>query len=114
MDIANLIQTVALYALPVLFAITITFACAADAAPRRVENFNRDWKFIKGAQVGAEAVSFNDTDWQPVRLPHDWAIAGPYQPQGDAHTGKLPWRGEGWYRKAFTLPGSDAGKRDYE
>ncbi len=96
-----------------LFAITITFACAADAAPRRVENFNRDWKFIKGAQVGAEAVSFNDTDWQPVRLPHDWAIVGPYQPQGDAHTGKLPWRGEGWYRKSFTLPASDSGKRVY-
>ena len=51
--------------------------------------------------------------WQPVRLPHDWAIGGPYEPQGDPHTGKLPWRGEGWYRKSFALPATDAGKRVY-
>jgi len=92
---------------------SVTGASAANSAPRRVENFNRDWKFAKGGQAGAEAVSFNDAGWQPVRLPHDWAISGPYEPEGDAHTGKLPWRGEGWYRKWFTLPAADAGKRVY-
>jgi beta-galactosidase len=92
---------------------TISMASAANPAPRRVENFNRDWKFAKGPQVGAEAVSFSDIDWLPVRLPHDWAISGPYEPQGDPHTGKLPWRGEGWYRKSFALPATDAGKRVY-
>ena len=86
---------------------------AADPGGRRVENFNRDWRFAKGAQAGAAAVDFNDAAWEPVRLPHDWAIAGPYEPQGDASTGKLPWRGEGWYRKTFTLPAADAGKRVY-
>ncbi len=86
---------------------------AADAGGRRVENFNRDWRFAKGDQAGAEAVAFNDSGWQPVRLPHDWAISGPYEPQGDASTGKLPWRGEGWYRKTFSLPAADAGKRVY-
>ena len=96
-----------------LVSLTITAATVADPAPRQVENFNRDWKFAKGVQVGAEAVSFNDGAWQGVRLPHDWAISGPYEPQGDAHTGKLPWRGEGWYRKSFTLPAADAGKRVY-
>ncbi len=88
-------------------------ASAADPAPRRVENFNRGWKFAKGAQEGAEAVGFDDSGWQAVRLPHDWASSGPYEPQGDPHTGKLPWRGEGWYRKSFTLPAADAGKRVY-
>ncbi len=92
---------------------TTTVVLAADSAPRRVENFNRDWKFAKGAQAGAEATDFNDAAWLPVRLPHDWAISGPYEPQGDAHTGKLPWRGEGWYRKSFTLPATDAGRRVY-
>ena len=87
-----------------LVSLSITSASAADPAPRRVENFNRDWKFAKGAQVGAEAVNFDDRAWQAVRLPHDWAISGPYEPQGDPHTGKLPWRGEGWYRKSFALP----------
>jgi beta-galactosidase len=86
---------------------------AADSGARRVENFNRDWRFAKGAQPGAEAAGFDDAKWEPVRLPHDWAIAGPYEPKGDPHTGKLPWRGEGWYRKTFTLPASDAGKRVY-
>jgi hypothetical protein len=46
-------------------------------------------------------------------LPHDWAISGPYDPQGEYRTGKLPWRGEGWYRKSFSLPASDAGRRIY-
>ena len=78
-----------------------------------MENFNRDWKFARGTQAGAEAVAFDDTAWQAVRLPHDWAISGPYEPQGDVHTGKLPWRGEGWYRKSFTLPAADAGQRVY-
>jgi beta-galactosidase len=96
-----------------LASVRITSAFADDPAPRRVENFNRDWKFAKAAQVGAEAVNFDDGAWQAVRLPHDWAISGPYEPQGDAHTGKLPWRGEGWYRKSFTLPAADAGKRVY-
>ncbi len=96
-----------------LSAVTITITFAADSDPRRVENFNRDWKFAKGARDGAEAASFSDGAWLPVRLPHDWAISGPYEPEGDPHTGKLPWRGEGWYRKSFTLPAADAGKRVY-
>jgi len=77
------------------------------------QNFNAGWKFAHGSQPGAEAVNFNDTSWMPVRLPHDWAISGPYEPEGDGHTGKLPWRGEGWYRKTFSLPAADAGKRVY-
>jgi beta-galactosidase len=93
--------------------LTTLTAFGADSTPRRVEKFNRDWKFAKGAQIGAEEAGFNDAQWLPVRLPHDWAISGPYEPEGDPHTGKLPWRGEGWYRKSFTLPGTDAGKRVY-
>lgn len=86
---------------------------AAEVTVRRVENFNRDWRFAKGTLPGAETVAFDDSAWQPVRLPHDWAIAGPYEPEGDPHTGKLPWRGEGWYRKTFALPASDTGRRVY-
>lgn len=95
-----------------LVAVTV-ISLESQAGSRRVENFNRDWKFAKGGQEGAENESFTDSTWQAVRLPHDWAIYGPYEPQGDAHTGKLPWRGEGWYRKWFSLPTSDQGKRVY-
>ena len=97
----------------VLFLLSISFALADNSPPRRVENFNRDWRFAKGAQVGAETEDFDDSAWEKVRLPHDWAINGPYEPQGDPHTGKLPWRGEGWYRKFFTLSATDAGNRVY-
>ena len=51
--------------------------------------------------------------WQAVRLPHDWAIAGPFDPDEWGHTGKLPWQGVGWYRKTFTLDAADAGKQVY-
>ncbi|MGE3244195.1 MAG: glycoside hydrolase family 2 TIM barrel-domain containing protein [Pirellulales bacterium] len=78
-----------------------------------VENFSRDWRFTKGDPTGAEAASFNDSAWQPVRLPHDWAITGPHQPDEWGHTGKLPWRGVGWYRKTFTLDPAWAGKEVY-
>ncbi|KRC79882.1 glycoside hydrolase family 2 TIM barrel-domain containing protein [Sphingomonas sp. Root241] len=71
-----------------------------------------DWRFSKGDVAGAEAAGFADAAWQRVDLPHDWAIAGPF----DAHApatgsgGFLP-SGVAWYRKHFTIPTADAGKR---
>ena len=85
----------------------------APAVSREVINFNSDWKFAKGGQKGAEAVDFNDSSWKAVRLPHDWAIAGPFNPKEDGYAGKLPWWGQGWYRKSFKLDKADAGRRVY-
>ena len=99
-------------ALRLLVVLALVFLPASPAfAQRRVENFNRDWRFFLGRAQGAEAASFDDRSWQSVRLPHDWAIAGPYDHKANPHTGKLPWKGEGWYRKRFTLPASDTGNR---
>lgn len=95
------------------FTLCIGFQALAGESPRRVEDFNGDWLFARGEQPGAEAIAFDDRAWQAVRLPHDWAIAGPYEPEGDANTGKLPWRGEGWYRKTFLPRVADAGRRFY-
>ncbi|MCA9003467.1 MAG: glycoside hydrolase family 2, partial [Planctomycetes bacterium] len=83
------------------------------ARAREVHDFNAAWRFARGPQPGAEVPAFDDQAWAQVRLPHDWAIAGPYEPQGDPHTGKLPWRGEGWYRKTFVLPAGAASHRVY-
>jgi beta-galactosidase len=83
------------------------------AIGRRVVNFNGGWKFSRGQQSGASAVDYDDTRWEPVRLPHDWAIAGPFNPRENGYAGKLPWRGVGWYRKTFTLDRTDAGRRVY-
>jgi len=85
----------------------------SDLMARRVINFNRDWKFTKGSHQGAEALEFDDSAWQAVRLPHDWAIAGPFNAEENGYAGKLPWRGIGWYRKTFTLDKADEGKRLY-
>jgi beta-galactosidase len=65
--------------------------------------FNDDWRFAKGDPAEAEAADFNDSEWTKLRLPHDWAIAGPFIPEMDGYAGKLPWKGVGWYRKEFTL-----------
>jgi beta-galactosidase len=84
-----------------------------NSTARQVLNFNKDWKFSRGDMDEAEAVTFNDSNWQPVRLPHDWAITGPFNEKVEGSTGKLPWAGVGWYRKTFTLDKADKGKRVY-
>lgn len=90
----------------------VLLAAATVATAQRIEqDFNGGWRFAAGAQAGAEAPGFNDAAWTEVRVPHDWAIAGPFDPALDGNTGMLPWRGEGWYRKRFALPADAAGRR---
>ncbi|MBM4156744.1 MAG: glycoside hydrolase family 2, partial [Lentisphaerae bacterium] len=90
----------------------VLLAAATVATAQRIEqDFNGGWRFAVGAQAGAEAPGFNDAAWTEVRVPHDWAIAGPFDPALDGNTGMLPWRGEGWYRKRFALPADAAGRR---
>ncbi|MBN1507846.1 MAG: DUF4982 domain-containing protein [Sedimentisphaerales bacterium] len=86
---------------------------AAGAGQRQTVDFNGDWKFAKGSQDGAEKVDFDDSAWQAVRLPHDWAISGPFNPNENGYAGKLPWRGEGWYRRTFALDKAAEGRRVY-
>ena len=74
---------------------------------RRV-SFNRGWRFFRGEVEGAESPVLNEGTWQEVRLPHDWAIEGPFDPSLNPHTGALPIAGIGWYRKTFELPTSAA------
>lgn len=60
--------------------------------------------------------SFNDTAWERVTLPHDWAIAGPFYVGDDVPVkggmGRLPVQGVGWYRKSFATPAPAHGKGD--
>ncbi|MCU0918258.1 MAG: DUF4982 domain-containing protein [Planctomycetes bacterium] len=78
---------------------------------RQIVNFNEGWRFAKGEQAGAEKPDFDDATWQAVRLPHDWAISGPFNPSENGYAGKLPWRGEGWYRKVLALQRTEDGGR---
>ena len=77
---------------------------------RRI-NFDADWRFFKGAAEGAEKPEFDDSQWRSLRLPHDWAIEGPFDPRLNPHQGALPIFGTGWYRKSFTLPESAKGRK---
>ncbi len=85
----------------------------AEGTGRVTRLWNAGWRFAEGAHAGAEQPGFDDAGWQEVGLPHDWAIAKPFDPEGDPNTGKLPWRGEGWYRKHLGLSVAEAGKRLY-
>jgi beta-galactosidase len=54
---------------------------------------------------------FDDSSWRTLSVPHDWGIEGPFRDDLDNNTGKLPWKAIGWYRKHFTVPAGDQGKR---
>ena len=85
-------------------AILLIAGCAPKAPQGITLDFSNDWLFANGEQnEGVILPDFDDSGWKPVQLPHDWAIAGPFDPSGDGSTGKLPWKGVGWYRKTFTL-----------
>ena len=70
------------------------------------------WRFAKDPThtLEASAVDFDDSAWEAVRVPHDWAISGPFDESAHGGSGKLPWKGVGWYRRTFTLAQADAGK----
>ncbi|MDX1408859.1 MAG: glycoside hydrolase family 2 TIM barrel-domain containing protein, partial [Saprospiraceae bacterium] len=98
--------------LSLVFASLCLLVTALDAQPRT--SFTLDtWQFAKGAHPGAADQDFDDRDWQRVRVPHDWAIAGPFIPDGDGNTGKLPWKGQGWYRTTTQIPAVHADQRVY-
>jgi len=92
----------------VLFVLSVQFAWAAET---RV--LSEGWRFHLGAADGAEAADYDDGDWRVLRLPHDWAVEGPFDAAADGGTGKLPWKGQGWYRQVVELPKGRAGQRVY-
>ena len=82
---------------------------------------DRGWKFSKGDFAKAEQPVFDDSKWENVTIPHDWAISGPFDRKYDlqnvaitqnletkasektGRTGGLPYMGVGWYRTSFEL-----------
>ncbi len=85
--------------------------CVAALAQPRQEINLKTWEFSRDGQA-----------WTKVNIPHDWAIAGPFDKKWDlqkvaitqngeteateksGRSGALPWIGEGWYRTTITLP----------
>ncbi len=83
--------------------------------------FGLEAAFAKaGAAGGAARFDFNDTTWRTVDLPHDWAVELDFvhvnnksvHDHGFKPIGRLfPKTTIGWYRRSFTIPKSDEGKR---
>ena len=97
--------------------------CRAEAGPSRVETCLKDgWRFHRGEADGAFVPGYDDSGWESVSVPHDWAITGPFSIENDlqnvqivqnmetkaslktGRTGGLPYVGVGWYRTEFSVP----------
>lgn len=78
-------------------------------APKPVGH-NATYLSVKaGNALGAAAMAYDDSDWRPVRLPHDWASEQPFVETASISQG-FRARGIGWYRRTLTLDPADRGK----
>ena len=102
---------------------------ATAASPRQRLSLDRGWLFHEGdipfpvisgqdasynaakagSSSGAASPAFDDSSWKRVNLPHDWAVAQPFEQDANSNQGYRR-RGMGWYRRYFRLEPSDRGK----
>lgn len=110
-----------------IFTIFIIMGCQNDVStttdsPREAIILKKGWTFQKGEHPNAIQTDFDDSNWESVTVPHDWAIKGPFDKEIDkqviaisqnketratektGRTGALPYIGEGWYRNTFSIP----------
>jgi len=96
---------------------------------RIIHELNTGWRFQKGSSDEAFQIGFDDSKWEQVSIPHDWAIYGPFDKEIDkqsvaieqngeevasektGRTGSLPHIGTAWYRNKFTVPTYEKGKK---
>ena len=108
---------------------SILFSYSIQAQIRSVVLLDTDWMFFNSQAKDAEKINFDDSAWQKVTVPHDWAINGPFDMNLDAQlvkvtedgdkseklrtgrTGALPMFGVGWYRRVLQMSNSDSKKR---
>ncbi len=98
------------YFIVLLVSSAFLISCQQKPYGREEVNFNFGWKFFKGDTAGVPDPSFDDGKWRDVDLPHDWSIEGPFSKEYASGTGYLPG-GTGWYRKVFTVPASEKGRK---
>jgi len=96
-----------------LLIFVLIFSNNTFSQDREITELRSGWKFQKGSNDQAAKKAFDDSGWQDIIVPHDWAIAGPFIPDGNGSTGKLPWKDEGWYRNKLDIPENYSGKRIY-
>lgn len=113
-----------------LLAIVLLFIQISTAqSPRTIQLLDKGWRFINTDINGAQSATFDDSQWQSVVVPHDWAILGHFDMNIDrqyvqvkadgettaqlrtGRTGALPTFGVGWYRKVLPVTDADTKKR---
>lgn len=103
-----------------LFSVIIFIFFFQNSFSREVIEL-KSWKFNKGQINQAERIDFDDSRWENVIVPHDWAIYGPFDKEIDkqtvkieqnnektatektGRTGSLPFIGVGWYRTSLDV-----------
>ena len=67
-----------LTSLALLFAFGLTLS-----AQRNETLLEKGWKFHLGDAVQAQEPGYDDSAWENVSVPHDWAIYGPFDREND-------------------------------
>lgn len=93
-----------------MISLTLATALTAWAQERQEKWLNEGWQFSR-----------DKVTWQDVRVPHDWAISGPFDKKWDLQTvaieqngekekteksgrsGALPWIGKGHYKRSIYI-----------
>lgn len=112
-----------------VFSVSLAYAAEPYASIRPVRSetlLEKGWKFTRGDVPGAYMPGFDDSSWESVTVPHDWAVKGPFSIENDlqkvavfqnfeteatlktGRTGGLPYVGAGWYRCSFDVPESSS------
>ncbi|MGH7582057.1 MAG: sugar-binding domain-containing protein, partial [Gemmatimonadales bacterium] len=117
-------------AIVLAMALAGTSLAHAQQSPREKLLMDFGWKFHLGNEwgtgeapinlgvsTGPARPGFNDSAWPTVNLPHDWAVALPFDSTAPADHGykpigaMFPDNSVGWYRRTFTIAAADLGKR---
>ena len=111
-----------------LSAALLLFPLIMYAQVRTERLLEKGWKFTREDAAEFSNVGFDDSAWQDVTVPHDWAIYGPFSIHNDrqniaitqdgqkeamehaGRTGGLPFVGPGWYRLSFDVPEFSKGR----
>ncbi|HJC93538.1 MAG TPA: DUF4982 domain-containing protein [Candidatus Phocaeicola excrementigallinarum] len=111
-----------------LFLMLLALPAFVFAQVRTERLLEKGWKFTREDNTAFSTAGFDDSEWQSVTVPHDWAIYGPFSVENDkqnlaitqdgqkeamehaGRTGGLPFVGTGWYRLDFEAPEFSQGK----
>lgn len=105
------------------FIIVLLYASILPVAAQTRQKMllENNWKFSRLDNQSFSEKEYNDQNWSTVKIPHDWAIYGPFSANNDkqhmaiaqdgqkealehaGRTGGLPFVGVGWYRTHVEL-----------